>query len=362
MKILHVIESLDVGGAERVLLNIIKFNKNKHVEHRILCLANEGPLGDEFKSYGINIIALNKKKGFDPRLFYKAYREIKKWTPDVLHTHLFTGNLWGRFFSILFDIPSVMSVQNEDRWIRGWRKWAECLLVSVPRVTIGASHEPLNYRKTFGLKDSQTIIINNGTSVVPCAGARNKLRKDWGLKETDRVIGVLARCEPQKNPSLFVELAEKLLLTNNQLYFVWAGGGSEYETFKSSMDLKEGSFIRFIGQQTNTMEILAAYDILISTSEREGFSLSLIEGMISSLPILATAVSGNVEMFEKIDTSLLSDGDQARWFVDKLQRWLDNPDEAKVVGKDLNKIAKEKFSAEKMSEGYHDVYKELKIK
>jgi glycosyltransferase involved in cell wall biosynthesis len=355
MRVLHIIESLDAGGAERVLFNIIHFNQDSEIEHAVLCLASEGALGEEFKKNNIEVKTLNKKLGFDPRLFHRAHQVFKEWQPDLLHCHLFSGNLWGRLFSILFSLPSVMSVQNADSWISGWRSLAEIILAPVPRLTIAASETALTHRKKFGLKEKHSVVLNNGTSSEAAApGSREKLRAGWGVSENDFVVGVLARCVPQKDPRLFLSIANQLLKKNKNLHFVWAGGG---DAIPSNLP----SRVLFLGHQNNTMEVLAAYDTLLSTSEREGFSLSLIEGMISALPVLATRVPGNVEMFSALNAELLSEGDSLNWFVEKLQAWIDEPEKAKKVGRELKEKVLQEFSAQSMSSAYHECYRKLNL-
>lgn len=354
MNILHIIESLDAGGAERVLLNLISLNTDPTIKHEVLCLAGEGALKEEFEDQGIKIHSLNKARGFDPRVIWRVKKVLEIFKPQLLHTHLFSGNLWGRLISVIYGIPCVMSVQNADSWIGGWRVMAEKMLVDVPELTIAASKSALEHRDRYGLKMSKAMVVNNGLTAEPKPEERQKMRESWGLNEDDRVVGVLARCVPQKDPALFMSIAHKLIEQNKNLYFVWAGGGSEVERFKSSHE-----HIKFLGHQEDTMAVLAAYDILLSTSEREGFSLSLIEGMWAGLPILATKVPGNEEMFEELNPELLIAEDLLDNFVLVLQQWLDDSEQGKEVGQALALAAKEKFSAEGMAEKYQLAYKGL---
>jgi glycosyltransferase involved in cell wall biosynthesis len=360
MKILHVIESLDLGGAEKVLLNIIKNNTDKNIEHAILCLSQKGEMAAQFEALKIKTFCCFKKTGFDYRLIFKIQPVLAEYQPDLLHTHLFTGNLWGRLASVVFGIPCVISVQNADTWIKGWRRYAEKLLVSVPKATIGASSTALEFRKSFGLDMSKTQMVRNGSCLLPANKTRSEIRQEWQLNEDVFVVGTLARCVPQKNVELFIKIAEKLCDRYKDICFIWSGGGELLEGFKKTYNT-EGSRIKFIGHQEHSADILSGFDLLLSTSHREGLSLSLIEGMLSALPLAVSNVDGNKElMLETLPEAMVLEN-TVECFEKMLCELIEAPEKAKILGARFKEKAEEFLTAETMSQKYCAIYQGLSL-
>ncbi|MGE4157572.1 MAG: glycosyltransferase [Planctomycetota bacterium] len=349
MTIVHIIESLDAGGAERVLLDIIRLRPSASVRHEILCLAGEGALAAEAKEAGIRVVALGKKAGFDALLLPRLCRELVRMKADVLHLHLFTGGLWGRLASWLTDIPCVLGVQNVDDWIGGWRLGAERLLAPLPECTVGVTRASLELRKPWGLREGRTALIPNGSSRIPNPRVRADIRKAWGYGPGDFVVGALGRGVAQKNPALFLQVAQAAKV--DILKFVWMGEGPALEPLR-------GTKIFLAGHQKDPMSALSACDAVVSTSVREGFSLALLEALRSGLPVLATDIPGNRDLLEGLGQGhLVKPAGAAETMASTLAAWARDPGLARTLGERCRAHAM-RFLAEDMAASYDRVYRE----
>lgn len=350
MKITHIIESLDAGGAERVLLDIIRLRPSTSVQHEIICLAGEGSLAVEAREAGIRVTAMGKKPGFDARLLQRLCRELVSARADLLHLHLFTGGLWGRIASWLTDIPCVLGVQNVDDWIAGWRLSAERLLSPLPECTVGVTRASLELRKPWGLPETRAAVIPNGSSRAPAPRSRSEIRQSWGYGPADFVVGALGRGVLQKNPSLFLQVAQGVKA--DSLKFVWMGEGPALEPLK-------GTKVLLAGHQTDPMAALAACDALVSTSTREGFSLALLEALRSGIPVLATDIPGNRDLLEGLgEAHLVKSAFAAESMAATLTAWARDPALARALGEKGRGHAM-RFLAEDMAASYERIYRKV---
>lgn len=355
MNVCHLIESLDAGGAERALVDLIRFRPDADTRHHIVCLAEEGVLAAEAREAGATLEALGKKPGFDMKLPRRLETAVESWDPDLVHTHLFTGNLWGRLSARRRGWPLVMSVQNIDSWIGGWRALAERWLVNVARVTICVSESARDERLKFGLDPRRCRVIPNGSSRSPAPEKREVRRALWGVPDGAFLVGNLARCVEQKDPGLFVDIARAARKIRPEMRFVWIGGGDQLDDWRRQG--LEG--IHFSGHDDDAMGALAACDVVLSTSRREGSPLALIEAMRSGLPVLASDVPGNRELVGEADPSLLYARGDAAVVTGRLTAWMDDAPACRKLGDRLREMVEKKYSAEMMASAYHEVYREI---
>jgi glycosyltransferase involved in cell wall biosynthesis len=355
VKILHVIETLDAGGAERVLVDIVNRAPSEY-HHVVLCLREAGILKSSLGK-NVSLKVLHKKKAWDFIFIFRFLKYIALNRPDLIHTHLFSGNLWGRLAALILRIPCVMSVQNFDDWIRGWRFGVERLLANVPLRTLGVTQAVLDYRQqSFSLKKEKMWVISNASSREPCLEEREKIRQGMAWKEDVFVVGCVARLVEQKNPEMFLDIAEKVMRRNDKIVFCWVGDGELLEKMRDRARQKKLKNLFFPGRRENPMPFHAAFDLYLCCSRREGFSLSLLEALQSRCLVLATEVVGNREVLENLSKELLFNHSDPAAAIAKIFYWFYHREEQKALAEKLCREVSREHSVKKMIQNYHALY------
>ena len=116
INILYVIWSLGLGGAEQVVISLARGLDKSKFQPFICCLNGEGRFAEELKKEGIQVFALNKVKGIDFSVVPKLVRIIRENNINVVHTHLWGANFWGRFAANAAKVPVVITEHNVDVW------------------------------------------------------------------------------------------------------------------------------------------------------------------------------------------------------------------------------------------------------
>jgi len=113
----QIIATMDIGGVERQLIELVKgLDKNKY-NVTICCITRGGPLEEDLKKLGIEYHILYKKFKFDFTVIFRLIRLIRQKKIDLIHTYLFTANTWGRIAAVLAGVPIVIaSGRNAIPW------------------------------------------------------------------------------------------------------------------------------------------------------------------------------------------------------------------------------------------------------
>ena len=300
-KILYVIWSLDQGGAEQVVMNLAQTLNGKDFEPVICCLNEPGRYAPSMCNAGIKVHALHKKGKVDIACVRKLVSLIKREKIDLVHTHLFTANLWGRFAARLANVPCVITDHNVDTWKKRHHFIIDWFLL---RWTSSAVCVSKNVREFYERKvaghGKKSIVIYNGIDVEKF---RNKaqhslsLRESLNLGKNAILLGSIGRLVPQKAHKDFVDCVRILKQSVNQnVHGVIVGEGPEQRQIQEYIDKKSlrGS-VHLMGFRQNMSEIYADLDFFVLPSYREGFPMAILEAMASRIPVIATNVGGVAE-------------------------------------------------------------------
>lgn len=295
MKVIQVVEKLDIGGLEKIALDLSNyFAKNHQVVIISLQSFDRKKLENWVKlDSNIKIISLNKStkkmsaysKSLNlVKMILKMRKEIKIFKPDVIHTH----HIGPLFYSVLSTcINKIKIVHTEhDIWYLEEEKNLKLrrkLCKIKPHKTIALTHE-MEKELNTNYKIKNTTTVFNGINVdklKEVSDAKDQL----GIKE-DFVIGTCGRIETVKNHKYLLEQAEKL----KEIRFLIAGNGSLLEDLKK----KAPSNVTFLGHQNDLSLFFSAIDIFCLPSKNEGLPLSILEAYFYNKPVFSTDV-GNIK-------------------------------------------------------------------
>lgn len=290
-KILFILTSLKMGGAENLTVNIIeRLDKTKY-DVTVLSYAplSETPLEQRLQNMNVKIKTIYRRFKYDISVFARIKSFIKKLKPDVVHTHSTTlaYALYGvkkAHIKNLIDTTHSMACHDYPRkfhrkvYNKAFHKYG------VTPVAIG-SQVKLSMMEMFGLDDNQIVTIVNGIDL------RKFLPKE--NYQPDKELVTVARLEPIKNQILSIRAMRFVVDKQPDVKLFLYGSGSQQDALQEEirkLQLSENVFL--CGSTTAVPSVLQKHDIYLSTSKVEGLPLGFVEAMAVGLPIIATNVGG----------------------------------------------------------------------
>ena len=304
MKILLLCRSLDFGGTERQIIVLAKGLHQRGHEVTVMVFYPNGALVKELHESGIPVFDLRKSGRWDVFPFLvRVLRAVWKFKPSVIYGFLSTPNILTAFLKPIFPRARVVwgvraSNVNLDRygWLPGMVYRIECWLSRFADQIICNSRAGLEYAAAHGFPKERMTVIPNGIDTEcfkPDAAARKRIRAEWGVAESEILIGLVARLDPMKDHRSFIRAAAMLIQERTDVRFVCVGDGaepykSELQRLASALGL-DGRLI-WAAARHDMSAICNALDIASSSSNTEGFSNTIAEAMACGVPCVVTDV------------------------------------------------------------------------
>ncbi len=368
LNLLYVIDQLQTGGTERQLLEFLK-----RVDRSAFCpkvCPVWGGLGMEkaFTDSGVEVVPIHKRRRWDFTFITRLSRFIHKWPADIVHTTLPTANAWGRVAAIVGRAPLIIASERAIRTTGSrryllmdklLRPFTECLIVNSFE---GARH----WEKSLDLPAGACRVIYNGVDVERFApenippGRPIALAESVGLKTDLPIVGVVARLDPQKDPSNFLGAIKHMASRQTRVQFVWVGDGPSRQSAEEMVRAYGiGDKVRFVGEQPDTPAWFSIFDIFVLPSKCEGLPNVLIEAMAMGKAIVATDVGAVSEVVEHGVTGILVPGGDARALASAILELLSDEAMRIQLGRAARIEAARKFSMGRMVNETEALYKDL---
>lgn len=300
MKVLHVINSTDIGGAENILFNVVKSQSNKEV--LVVSLSKEGFIGRELIKKGYKVHYLNFTKNISViSKWIKFIFLIKKYNPEIVHSWLYHSNLIGGLTAKLMSVKEIFWSIHHDYEFSSKKMQLELKILGlmshfIPNKVVYCSRSSkINHIKN-GFSKGNTFIIENGICT-------NKFKKNFYFKKLFRkklniekdvlIIGHIARYHPIKDHETL--LKSLIILKSKRVKFkcILIGNGLNKENkdlaFKISKYKLQNQVI-LLGELNEVNKILNCFDINILSSKSECAPVTLIEAMATGIPSISTKV------------------------------------------------------------------------
>jgi glycosyltransferase involved in cell wall biosynthesis len=313
INLLHVIYSLEIGGAEMDLVTKAKVLVEEYGYHiAIACLLRRGELVEEAKRNGIRVIGPVMSGKSDIRVIPRLVRTMRSGKFDIVHTHMFASNFLGRLAALLAGVSVIVSTVQ---LIAEREKWWEILLDRALQLKTGmmiTSSQAV--RRSFierGIREDKITTIYNGIDFSRFDGidrveARNRIRPELGLEDSTFLVGTVARLQRVKGVECLIEAANYIVESVPDARFLIVGDGpqkAELEYRIKQLDLSS-RFI-FAGTRGDVPAILSALDLFVLPSLSEALGIAVIEALLMRVPVVATNVGGVPEVVKNRETGLL---------------------------------------------------------
>lgn len=346
--VLHIINSLETGGAENVVVNLVN-NLNSNLNLYVCCLEKIGVLSDKITA-DIPIYCLNKKNGNDYSIPFSLAKLIRHNRIDIIHSHnweVFCEAVWAKKLSnataLIHTAHGNLDLHySKNKYKKLLRHYVESMLMYDVDLVLAVSHIiKTQILSSFSLPRGKVLTIHNG---VPCPVPR-PVKQNKAHPECVNLISV-GRLSPVKNYPMMIkafDLAQKRVTVPIQFNIV--GDGPEKQNLEDlveKMALKDKVF--FLGYRGDVEILLTQQDIYLNGSHYEGISLGILEAMNAGIPVIATSVGGNVETIENETHGMLVPDNNVDIMAEKIIELVEDPAKRKTYGTNGEKRIEEEFN------------------
>lgn len=302
LDILYICNSLDLGGAEKILKEIVLNLKNYNKE--IICLTGRGFHSNYLENKGIKIFYCNMNKNiFNFLNLIRIYKIILNKKPKIIHSFLFhsdvIASILGKLALTKFIIWSVHHdfKKFDNKFLRNIQvKFLSIISHIIPIKIIFCSKRSLVNHEKFGFSKRKSILIKNGICTQKFKPRKNiyfKFRKLLGIKKNTFLIGHIARFHPIKGHIILLKSLSLLKKQNRDFKCIMIGKNINKKNLSLKKKIKEldlGDNIILYGETKFPQKIINSFDLNIISSLSESSPLVLLETMSSGIPSLSTNV------------------------------------------------------------------------
>jgi glycosyltransferase involved in cell wall biosynthesis len=364
LRVMFLITSMPVGGAEMLLVNLIRRLDRDHFLPSLCCLKSLGPLGETLAGEIPTFHDLIGGK-YDVRVVSRLAKLFRQQRIDAVVT-VGAGDkmFWGRLAARRARVPVVLCALHSTGWPDAIGRLNRCRLLTRwtdAFVGVAAAHgRHLIEQERFPA--DKVRVIPNGVDIArfqPLAD-RGALRRTLGLKPDAPVAGIVAALRPEKNHELFLRAAARVRSQFVAAQFLIIGDGSEragLERLTTELGLNEA--VHFLGTRADIPQLLAALDVFVLTSKIEANPVSILEAMAAGKPVIAPRVGSIDESVIDGQTGFLMPPDDERQVAERLGELFADPELALRLGRAGRAAVVARWSLERMVQGYQQLLSEV---
>jgi len=358
MNIVQVVRSLELGGLERVALDLAIAQREAGNRVTIYTVYKHEPaLLDEAERAGLHVVQFNKLTGFSIQTLWNMARKLRRDQASVVHTHNELVHTYGTIAGRLAGVPCIVNTIHGtkagkdpglDRNYRVLLPWTDAVVTVSDKTAAQFAAERRRYRERFH-------VIRNGIPVDRFVALSARPGSRWPRIR----LGTVARLADVKDQATLIRAFHIVQKTNSRTELHILGDGplrTDLESFSKRLGLDRS--ITFHGASPNVAEFLSGLDVFALSSVSEGLPIAVLEAMSAGLPIVSTRVGGISEVATEHEVAEFCMPSDPEAFAQAIQSILE-PERLRIMGQTGQAIARRSFTIQAMSEGYEALYREL---
>jgi len=364
VKIVHVIDDLGLGGAQRQLVELLSGLDRRRFDVSVIALSDaKVAYADAIRQLGIPLTLIPHAGAWSWATLTRLTQTLRSLRPRIVQTWLFTADLYGRLAAMRGGaeriISTVRSVEPDKPWQyvlvdRVLRRWTHRFIVNAEAVG-----RMLAVRE--GVPRDRIELIYNGVDLERWHPAHEDgvVRRALGLLGEHPLIGIVGRLAPVKDHETFLRAAALVVREVPKAQCVIIGDGPLRRALEElCCGLQLESRVHFLGAQARMEQVYAALDVIVVSSRYEGCSNVILEAMAMGKPVIATAVGGNPELLTPRTGMLVPPGDAQR-LAQAIITLLRDAAGARAWGAAARRDAEARFSLARMIEATQRCYESL---
>lgn len=361
-RIFHIIQSLNNGGCENMLLRTLPFLRE--FDHTIITLKELGELAPKFAANDIPVRTVHCNNLFDIPGIIRLQKLVREEAPDIIITYLFHADMLGRLFlqkkTSAPIIPFLRTTYNHPRYFIA--RLLSRLTRSLVRHYIANSEAVKRfYVEHLGVSNNVIDVLPNGIDIqtfIP-SSKNVPLGASLGIIPNDIVLISVANLHPNKGHRYLLEAFEESYQKNTNLKLLIVGDGEERSRLKEQMrGYNSRTNILFLGKRQDVPELLKLSHIFILPTLFEGMSNALMEAMATRLPVITTDIEENRELVENNKTGLLVPIKNSYALAEAIEKLIRNPSLCAKIAQSGQSFIEKNFSLEKISNDWNTLLKQ----
>jgi len=384
VRIVHVVESLDMGGAEQMVVTLARMQRAHGHDVSVVCLFNEGVLADEARAAGVTVNACDKRQGLDLRAVRRMRRFVADARPDVLHSHNPVPHYYAIAATRGVRIGRVLNTRHGmgSSGATGRRDFLFRLAMRATDWGVAVCEAARQRFLTQGLMSPErAVTVRNGIDLARIRPrsdeAHARLIAGLEVPGSPFVFGSVGRLNVLKDQVTMLRAFAAYCAGSGAgvrahvgaaddadtgaaprtAILVIAGEGEMRAVLEREIDaLGLGGRAFLLGQRRDVPDILAGLDAFVLSSRTEGYSLALVEASAAALPIIATDVGGNREIVQDAVTGALVPAGDVPRMAQAMRALAAAPDRCAALGRAGRAWALREGAVETMYARYEALY------
>ncbi len=350
--VLLLISSLEHGGAERQVVELVRHLDRRRFRPLVCSLSRINPLAEFLPDPQRDVVVVEKRWKFDFTTVRRVAALMRQRDVRLVHAFLFDAEMVARLAAPRAGRPVVIASERNTDYRRPLlHEIGQRLTLGRFDLMIANSEAGRRFNvRTLGIDPQRIRVVHNGVDTRRfCPGDGGPLRRELGIGPDVPVVGMIAMFKRQKRHGDFFRMARRLLDSLGECRFLLAGeplrdnqqGAADYhaEVRRLADELGVTGFCHFLGNRQDMPAVYRACDVTVLTSEREGTPNVLLESMACGVPVVATDVAdnarivpdgrgghlvalGDVEALAQRTAALLADRALCRRFSEQARRWV----------------------------------------
>ena len=360
LTIMHSIETAGPGGAENVLLNLLR-NLDREKYRSIVCLRKEGWLTSRVRELGFDTVVVPLEgRAIDVRWCRQVYKVLKKKGVHLMHAHEFAMNVHCSVLSSFSGVPCVTTVHGRHYYGERWYRRAAYRYAARHSHMVAVSNDiKAHLHKQIGVPAFRVDVVHNGidtAAFLPDQDTRSRVRHELGVDDGTLLIGAVGNLYPVKGHTQLVKAVAEVKRDYANFRLFIAGRGQLLESLQEeAKQLGVSAHVFFLGFREDVRALLQAMDIFVLPSESEGIPLSLLEAMAAKKPVVVTGVGGIPEVVDS-EVGSICPANDPRALAEGLLAMLKDPVRARRLGEAGRRRVERDFSLTQMRARYTDLY------
>ncbi|MCS3904323.1 glycosyltransferase involved in cell wall biosynthesis [Methylohalomonas lacus] len=372
MKILHIIDSGGLYGAENMLLDLMS-EQVKQGLRPLLCSIGSHACGEKeierhATQQNLEVISLRMRAGLNLYGAYRILRTARYNRVDILHSHGYKGNI------LAGCVPRAVRKMPLLCTVHGWTstsavskmalyEWLDRRLLRYKDAVVAVNQLMLGDARLMSanIPTDRLHVVNNGITLEPgttdTSGVLDTIRE---FCREGFIIGAVGRLSREKGYVYLLESIARLHQGGHRVRLVLAGDGplkAELQEKAARLNIEDN--VLFAGYLKDAGRCLHFFNVFVISSLSEGLPIALLEAMRASVPVVATRVGGIPEVLANGKSGILVLPGNAQKLAEAIAQIKQDPKQAALLAQEAENRVKDHYSSETMAQNYLNIYKQL---
>lgn len=361
LRVLFLVTSMPIGGAETLLMNLVRRMDRQQFLPEIACLKERGFLGEQLAAE-IPVHSKLLANKYDLRVLFRLWKLIRIRRIDAVVT-VGAGDkmFWGRLAARLAGVQVVISALHSTGWPDSVGRLNRMLTpLTDAFVGVAQAHTKHLVRREGFPRNKVHTIFNGVDTNRFCPGDKKAMHRELGMPLDSKVVAILAALRPEKNHAMFLEGAAEIIRVEPRAQFLIIGDGPLRDPLqRQARELGIEEVSHFLGSRSDVEYVLQSVDVLALTSHNEASPVSILEALSCGVPVVSADVGSVGEtVLDGITGKLFSTGDK-QGFVNATLQLLADDELRENLGATGRSRTIEKWSLEAMVQGYESLIRSL---